>query len=115
MLSHAAGAVAEVARELGPHMVPYVPKLVPILLRELRCDSSDNRRNAAFAAGTLAAAAPEACSPHMLNILQARIPALSLAPHRWPMQRASLSCAQGTWSVCALQVFGRASEPYAHK
>ena len=87
MLRHAAGAVAEVARELGAHMVPYVPKLVPILLRELRCDSSDNRRNAAFAAGTLAAAAPEACSPHMLNMLQVRVPALRLASHRWCMQR----------------------------
>ncbi len=76
-------------------MVPYVPKLVPILLRELRCDSSDNRRNAAFAAGTLAAAAPEACSPHMLNMLQVRIAALRLASHRWPMQRAIFCCPQG--------------------
>ena len=101
MLRHAAGAVAEVARELGRHMVPYVPKLLPILLRELRCDSSDNRRNAAFAAGTLAAAAPEACSPHMLNMLQVRIAALCLASHRWPMQRAVLSCAQGIWCLRA--------------
>ena len=79
MLSHAAGAVAEVARELGAHMVPYVPRLVPILLRELRCESSDNRRNAAFAAGTLASAAPAACSPHMLNMLQVCISTLRLA------------------------------------
>ena len=64
------GALAEVARELGHHMVPYAPKLLPIILRELRCEMSDNRRNSAFAAGTLVAAAPEATSQHALNLLQ---------------------------------------------
>lgn len=64
------GALAEVARELRAHMVPYVPKAVPMILRELRCESSDNRRNAAFAAGTLVGAAPEACSLHALSLLQ---------------------------------------------
>ena len=64
------GALAEVANELGRHMAPYVPKLLPIILRELRCDSSDNRRNSAFAAGTLVSAAPEATSQHALNLLQ---------------------------------------------
>ena len=66
-----AGALAEVARELGAHMAPYVPKVAPMVLRELRCDTSDNRRNAAFAAGTLVAAVPEATSQHVLNLLQA--------------------------------------------
>ena len=65
-----AGALAEVARELGAHMAPYVSKVAPMVLRELRCDSSDNRRNAAFAAGALVAAAPEATSQHALNLLQ---------------------------------------------
>lgn len=64
------GALAEVSRELGHHMVPYVPKLLPIILRELRCEMSDNRRNSAFAAGTLVSAAPEATSQHALNLLQ---------------------------------------------
>ncbi|CAL5224745.1 g7478 [Coccomyxa viridis] len=68
------GALAEVSRELGHHMVPYVPKLLPIILRELRCEMSDNRRNSAFAAGTLVSAAPEATSQHALNLLQALQP-----------------------------------------
>ena len=51
-------------------MASYVPKVAPLVLRELRCDTSDNRRNAAFAAGTLVAAVPEATSQHVLNLLQ---------------------------------------------
>jgi len=62
--------------------VPYVPKLVPIILRELRCDTSDNRRNSAFAAGTLVSAAPEATSQHVLNFLQV---ALSSRNKNWIM------------------------------
>ncbi len=81
-LSLVTGALAEVSRELGPHMVPYVPKLVPIILRELRCDTSDNRRNSAFAAGTLVSAAPEATSQHVLNFLQV---ALSSRNKNWIM------------------------------
>ena len=76
------------ARELGVHMAPYVPKLVPIVLRELRCDSVDNRRNSAFAAGTLASAVPEACLPHMLNLLQVCVTVRRLASHRWVMHCA---------------------------
>ena len=68
------GALAEVSRELGHHMVPYVPKLLPIILRELRCEMSDNRRNSAFAAGTLVSAAPEATSQHALNLTPSEPP-----------------------------------------
>ncbi len=51
-------------------MAPYVPRAAPVVLRELRCDTPDNRRNAAFAAGALVAAAPEATSQHALTLLQ---------------------------------------------
>lgn len=65
-----AGALAEVARELGAHMVPYTGRLWPLLLRELRHDSAANRRNAAFAAGVLVQAVPGAAAPHLPTLLQ---------------------------------------------
>ena len=65
-----AGALAEVARELGGHMVPYAARLWPMLLRELRHDSAANRRNAAFAAGVLVQAAPGASATHLPSLLQ---------------------------------------------
>ncbi len=36
-------------------MSPHLPKLMPILVRELRCSEAINRQNAAFACGVLAA------------------------------------------------------------
>ncbi|KAK9905642.1 hypothetical protein WJX75_003705 [Coccomyxa subellipsoidea] len=68
------GALAEVARELGAHMVPYTGRLWPLLLRELRHDSAANRRNAAFAAGVLVQAVPGAAAPHLPTLLQALHP-----------------------------------------
>lgn len=88
------GALAEVARELGRHMVPYVPKLLPIIQRELRCDMSDNRRNSAFAAGTLVSAAPEATSQHALNILH-----VSTFHRQTPQHPSRTTCSKKTkWS-----------------
>lgn len=68
------GALAEVAKELGSHMEPYVGRLLPLLLRELRHNSAANRRNAAFAAGVLTQAAPDAVGPHLPSLLQALPP-----------------------------------------
>ena len=42
-------------------MVPHLEKLLPPLLRELRCEDAINRQNAAFCAGVLA----EGCGAEM--------------------------------------------------
>jgi hypothetical protein len=69
-MDHIAGALGELAREMGGHMEPFVGRLMPTLLRELRSDSSGNRRNAAFACGMFAQVAPSALVPHLPSLLQ---------------------------------------------
>ena len=95
----AAGALAEVAKELGGHMAPYTGKLMPMVLRELRHDSAANRRNAAFAAGVLVQAAPAATAPHLPNLLQVLfqfVPSVTLILKPYMLRMTTESLSPGT-------------------
>jgi len=49
----AVGCFAECLAILQEGMAEYVPAVAPVLFRELRCEESQNRRNAAFTVGLL--------------------------------------------------------------
>jgi hypothetical protein len=51
-------------------MGQHAGRLAPVLTRELRCGDAANRRNAAFAAGELVRAAPQAMAPVLPSLLQ---------------------------------------------
>ena len=53
-------------------MAGLAPRVAPALLRELRADDPVNRRNAAFAVGVWAQAAPSAFAAQLPALLQAR-------------------------------------------
>lgn len=55
---------------LGPETGKYTDKLLPILLRELRCEDSGNRRNAAFCVGVFCQFAPQQMQSHIMQVLQ---------------------------------------------
>ena len=65
-----AGALAEISSALGSKVGAYVDKLLPVLIRELRCEDSGNRRNAAFCVGVLCHHAPLQTQPHAMQLLQ---------------------------------------------
>ncbi|KAF8069426.1 IPO4 [Scenedesmus sp. PABB004] len=67
----ASGAAAEVAEALGPRVAGVAPALMPLLLRELQSDDAINRQNAAYCAGLLVAAAPQAAAPFVQQLLAA--------------------------------------------
>ena len=46
-------------------MAPHLDKLVPALLRELRCDDAVNRQNAAFSVGVLSGGCGTAMNMNM--------------------------------------------------
>lgn len=69
-LQSAAGALAELGTTLGQNMAEYVPKMMPILFRELRCDDPGNRRNAAFCAGVFCQYCPQQMQNHIGQLLQ---------------------------------------------
>ena len=76
-------------------MGAYVPRLLHTLGRELRCSDAANRRNAAFAAGMLAQAAPEAVAPHLPSLLQVMLwpcPVVASLMHGWCVAGLSLQC-----------------------
>ena len=54
-------------------MAGLAPRVAPALLRELRAEDAVNRRNAAFAAGVWAQAAPGAFAGQLPALLQARV------------------------------------------
>lgn len=64
------GALAELSSSLESQVGEYVEKLVPILLRELRCEDSGNRRNAAFCVGIFCQCAPQQMQSHVMQLLQ---------------------------------------------
>ncbi|KAK9824669.1 hypothetical protein WJX72_012191 [[Myrmecia] bisecta] len=73
----AVGTLAEVAKEIGPAFAPVAERLVPILVRELRCDDSSNQRNAAFCVGMLFQHAAPTVAAHYPQLLQALHPLFS--------------------------------------
>ena len=64
------GALAELGTTLGPNLAEYLPKLLPVLFRELRCDDPGNRRNAAYCAGVLCHHCPYQMQTHINQLLQ---------------------------------------------
>jgi hypothetical protein len=69
----APGALADLAPELGGAVAGQLAlRVAPALLRELRDADAANRRNAAFAVGVWARAAPGALGPQLPALLQAR-------------------------------------------
>ncbi len=70
----ACGCLAEVAQALQHRMAPFVDKLMPHLLRELRAEDSTNRQNAAFCAGMLCDVAGAAAAPFYPQLLQSLHP-----------------------------------------
>jgi hypothetical protein len=66
--------VAEVAETLRQRMAPFVDRLLPHLLRELRADDATNRQNAAFACGVLCEVAGAAAAPFYPQLLQSLHP-----------------------------------------
>ncbi|KAK9828387.1 hypothetical protein WJX81_002836 [Elliptochloris bilobata] len=72
--SSAVGTLADLAREMGPAVAALAPRIAPVLLRELRAEDPVNRRNAAFAAGVWAQAAPGAFAAQLPAMLQALHP-----------------------------------------
>lgn len=67
-----AGALAELGSTLGPNLSEYVPKVLPVLFRELRCDDPGNRRNAAYCAGVFCQHAPQQMQAQVGQLLQVR-------------------------------------------
>ncbi len=65
-----AGALAELSTTLQQNIAEYVPKVLPILFRELRCEDGGNRRNAAFCAGVFCQYAPEQMQAQLGQLLQ---------------------------------------------
>jgi hypothetical protein len=72
----ACGCIAEVAETLRQRMGPFVDKLLPHLLRELRAEDPTNRQNAAFACGVLAEVCGAAAAPFYPQLLQSLHPML---------------------------------------
>lgn len=68
-----AGTLADLAREMGPAVAGLAPRVAPALLRELRAEDAVNRRNAAFAVGVWAQAAPGVFVGQLPALLQARV------------------------------------------
>ena len=66
------GTLADLAREMGAAVAGLAPRVAPALLRELRAEDAVNRRNAAFAVGVWAQAAPGAFAGQLPALLQAR-------------------------------------------
>ena len=66
----AAGALAELCATLGSNVAEYVPKVLPILFRELRSADGGNRRNAAFCAGVFCQHAPDQMQAQLGQLLQ---------------------------------------------
>lgn len=64
------GALAELGSTLGSNLSEYVPKVLPVLFRELRCDDPGNRRNAAFCAGVFCQHAPQQMQSQIGQLLQ---------------------------------------------
>ena len=64
------GALAELGSTLGSNLSDYVPKVLPVLFRELRCDDPGNRRNAAYCAGVLCQHAPQQMQSQIGQLLQ---------------------------------------------
>ncbi|KAL2650159.1 hypothetical protein R1flu_018287 [Riccia fluitans] len=66
----AVACVAEVAKEIGPAIVPYVDVVMPIVLKELSSSDATNRRNAAYCAGELCLHGGEKSLPYYMSVLQ---------------------------------------------
>ena len=69
----------------GQNIAEYVPKVLPILFRELRSEDGGNRRNAAFCAGVFCQHAPDQMHSHVGQLLQVNLrapQAVSLLPAR---------------------------------
>jgi len=73
----ASGAFAEVTLALGGRAAPLAERLMPALMREIRCDDSINRQNGAYCAGVLAANCTAAMQPYFGPLLQALQPLFS--------------------------------------
>ena len=86
------GALAELSTSLESQVGKYVEKLVPILLRELRCEDSGNRRNAAFCVGIFCQCAPQQMQSHVMQLLQ--------VCHHTVKDLVELVYAQGVFCVC---------------
>lgn len=70
----AVGGFAEVARHLGVAAAPFCEHMLPLAVRELKCDDSVNRRNAAFCLGALFESCPQQMLPNAPRVLQALHP-----------------------------------------
>ena len=66
----AAGAVGEIAREAPGAVAGMGESLSRVLVNDLHSDSASNRRNAAFACGTLLQAAPRELAAQLPALLQ---------------------------------------------
>ncbi|KAL3153296.1 hypothetical protein ABBQ38_011641 [Trebouxia sp. C0009 RCD-2024] len=75
------GALAELGTTLGPNLAEYLPKLLPVLFRELRCDDPGNRRNAAYCAGVVCHHCPHQMQNHIGQLLQALHPLIQDSEH----------------------------------
>lgn len=64
---------------MGTAVAGLAPRVAPALLRELRAEDAVNRRNAAFAVGVWAQAAPGAFAGQLPALLQARAVSRSIA------------------------------------
>jgi len=66
----AVGAVAEVADSMHGEMEPYVGRVMPQLLKELKSSESGNRRNAAFCAGMLCLHGGQTGARYFMEVLR---------------------------------------------
>lgn len=55
-------------------MVPHMPQVVPLVVKELGADDAMNRQNAAYTAGVLVECGPEAMGPFLPQLLHALHP-----------------------------------------
>eukprot|EP00898_Chlorokybus_atmophyticus_P005187 jgi/Chlat1/566/Chrsp103S01005 len=70
----AIATVAEVAKEMGAPIAPYVETVLPIAVKECASAESTNRRNAAFCIGKLCEHGTDQALPYMSQVLQALHP-----------------------------------------
>ena len=47
------GTLAELLAHIGDHAAPYVPAVLPVLVKETQCETPQNRHHALFALGTI--------------------------------------------------------------
>mmetsp|Transcript_63949 Transcript_63949/g.202345 ORF Transcript_63949/g.202345 Transcript_63949/m.202345 type:complete len:485 (-) Transcript_63949:57-1511(-) len=109
----AVAALAEVGKELGApaFLAPHLPRVLPVMIKEVTCDDSGNRRNAAYAIGVWVEFGGEAAHPHLARLLGALHPLFNPKEDRGVLDNACGAVARMVAGARAAMPMDQVSSP----